>query len=225
MAGAGLRDPTPDERASLQELVDETPLDPRHVKAWLDAHPDVKVDDVVDTRSGETLYISLLDSGIVRSDDPALAEVLRRKPDPTKTDRYGRTGLRLISRGHPMMVGSWDWRTKVSDAKAYLEAWKATQNFKDVANLRKTSKNALGSKGIPEDASDIVRSFLTGETGSEAIQESKVRVKAGLPGVKSGGRRRRTRRRRRSVARTRSVRRGGDGSPARTFRIPSSSSR
>ena len=202
-----LRDPTPEERASLQQVVNN-PLDLAGMQRWLDAHPGVRVDGVVDTQTGNTMYASLLFDGRVRSTDPILLEVLRREPDPTKPNRFRKTAATIAEERasqfmRPDDPNSLDWQTKAQNARLYEKRWKV-RGARDAVALASASKY-----GLPQPNRYVegqVSSFLTGEVGSVGAQISKLRTKAGLPGVPGGSRRTQKHRRRHRSRKTKSRR-------------------
>jgi hypothetical protein len=130
-------------------------------------------------------------------------EVLRRKPDPFIKDKKGKTALDIAKerfeqfKEDPRSEMFWE---KLQAAKQYEKDY--LRNIaRNASTMKSLSKNGLyigkpnGTKlQIPPDTENIVSGFLTGETGGPSAALSKLRVKAGLPGVPSqGGKRRKSR--------------------------------
>lgn len=204
-AGAG---PAREPIISREKPTEEQLREYRHIRglgnigllAFLQNNPTLDVNEL--TYYGEPLYSNIMFSGGIEADNPLVAEVLRRGPDPFLKDNYGKTALNIVLARYEQFytapVQRERFRKKVIVARKYQDDYvKKRDEYvkKHARNLRSlmlTAKDPLSS--LPSDVQQKIKGYLTGVSGPNQVQMSKLRVKADLPGVpKQGGKRSRRR--------------------------------
>lgn len=191
--------PTAEQRAELLRIQNTADLDA--LLMFLQLNHEMSLDSIVN-KTGNTILMEMMFHAGVGADDLVFDEVLRRKPDPFVKNKFGQTALNIAKQRFqqfkqgPKSEQFWE---KVQAAKQYEKDY--LRNIaRNASTMKSLSKNGLyiGKPNdtrvqIPPDTENIVSGFLTGESGGPSVALSKLRVKAGLPGVPSQGGRKKTR--------------------------------
>lgn len=198
---APLFPPTAEQRAQLLRILNNADVDA--LLMFLQLNHDISLDSIVNKSTGNTILMEMMFHAGVGADDLVFDEVLRRKPDPFVKNKFGQTALDIAKQRFQQFKEthkSEQFWEKLQAAKQYEKDY--LRNIaRNASTMKSLSKNGLyigkpnGTKlQIPPDTENIVSGFLTGETGGPSVALSKLRVKAGLPGVPSqGGKRRKSR--------------------------------
>ena len=94
---------------------------------------------------------------------------------------------RRLTTGNASPDDSWESITATLREVEKYPITRARMVAADVGRLRGLSKHGIPS--LPADVEKTIGSYLTGKTGSLAVQQSQAQADAGLPGVKGKGRR------------------------------------
>jgi hypothetical protein len=207
------RDPTADEKEELRQFVVDgiiqplvnLPLVKNRIDAWLDAHPDVRVDTdltpLLSRRpSAKTMFPSLYFFAITqfRWNEPILKKLLRRNPDPTLRNSYNQTATDFNRTTVEMYPTSAFARYRLRMSEAQDAEWDRQKKVRAALTEVAAAAPVLAKKGLPPDVENQILSTLTGQSGNAAVQMSKLRSSIGVSGVPSGGRRKTRRRKTKS---------------------------
>lgn len=177
--------PTEEQAQQLRALINQA--NPDAILAFLQANPDMTIDSVLSRQSLANLYMEIMFHAGIQANNPLVAEVLRRRPNPLLKDRYGKTARNIAEQRALQFaddpVRGPRWAAKAALARQYEEDFlrEAARNTGTLMSLSRnglpTAPNTLG----------VITEYLSGEKGGPAIAMSKLHVKAGQPGVAPRG--------------------------------------